>query len=87
MLFRVHNGNLVVESKDGDRGQDDYIYHKLTVPTDVDFKTIQTKVVGDKLIVSADKIHHSPPPRNVASPASSTSSYTRFMVKLLTFKI
>ena len=43
--------------------------------------------MGDKLIVSADKIHHSPPPRNVASPASSTSSYTRFMVKLFTFKI
>ena len=53
--FRVHNGNLVVESKDRNSDHGDYIYHKLSVPKEVDFKTIQTKVVGDKLIVSADK--------------------------------
>ena len=51
----MHNGNLVVESKDRNSDHSDYIYHKLSVPKEVDFKTIQTKVVGDKLIVSADK--------------------------------
>lgn len=84
-IFSVHSGNLVVESKGDPNNHGDYIYHKLSVPSDVDFKTIQTKVIGDKLIVSADKTHTSPPPplpqlsRTVASasPASSTSSSFR----------
>ena len=55
-LFRIHNGNLIVESKGGNTGQADYVYHKLSVPTDVDFKTLQTGIRGNLLIVSANKI-------------------------------
>ena len=82
--FSVHGGNLVVESKGDRTDHGDYIYHKLSVPSDVDFKTIQTRVIADKLIVSADKMQTSPQPppqisRTVASasPASSTSSSFR----------
>ena len=55
-LFRIHNGNLIVESKGGNTGQADYVYHKLSVPTDVDFKTLQTGIRGNLLIVSANKL-------------------------------
>lgn len=55
-LFRIHNGNLIVESKGGNTGQADYVYHKLSVPTDVDFKTLQTGIRGNLLIVSANKM-------------------------------